>query len=415
VTGTAGLVIGLLIGLVVAGLLSWLWWRARFVAIQAERDAIQGVAITEITQASARAAADVAAQQFRLASEQTEHLASEDLERRQKALESSVGELVRPVREQLEQYRERVDGLQNASTRLHGELKNQLEQLAQSNLRLERETSNLVGALRRPEIRGGWGEQTLRRIVELAGMVEHCDFDEQVHLANSDGGRQRPDLVVHLPNQREVIVDAKVPLDAYLEALAEPDQSLRDAHMRRHAAQLRTHVDALAKREYQQSVAGSVDFVVAFIPSDPLLSAAYEFDPAIVERAIANHVIIATPTTLIALLRAVAYGWQQEAVARNAQEIADAGRELYKRLRTFTGHFDDLGKRLRGTVDAYNSFLSSLERRVMPQARRFEELGAVNAAEDHLAESAPIAELPQHPVLADLVPIEAVEADEHLA
>jgi DNA recombination protein RmuC len=384
-TGTVALIVGIAVGLVLGGLIVTLWWRVRFVELRSAQGATQRAAIGEITEAA------------------------EDLERRQLALTTTVSELVRPVREQLEQYRLNIESFQSANSRLHGELKNQLEQLASSNAGLQRETGNLVSALRRPEVRGSWGEQQLRRIVELAGMVEHCDFDEQVQMTGPTGDRLRPDVVVHLPNAREVIVDAKVPLDAYIDGLAAEDNAARDASMQRHATQLNNHVEGLAKKAYQQGYAGSVDFVVAFVPGDPLLAAAYEHDPGIFERAIANHVIIATPTTLIALLKAVAYGWQQEAVARNAQEIADAGRELYGRLRTLSTHIVDLGGRLRSTVEAYNRFLGSLERRVLPQARRFEELHAVAQAEQHLAEPTVLTELPQQPVVPELAT--AVDGD----
>lgn len=384
-TGTS-LIVGVAIGIAIGVALSWLWWRARSLQLQAERDAARGTAIAEITQAAARVAAEQAAQQLQQVEARAGRSATEDLERRQGALEAAVSELVRPVREQLAQYQARVETLQTTSARLHGELTGHLEQLAVANAGLQRETGNLVSALRRPEVRGSWGEQQLRRIVELAGMLEHCDFDEQVHVAGSSGERQRPDLIVHLPNAREVIVDAKVPLDAYLDALGAQDESERERHLRRHAAQLDSHVASLAGRAYPQGHRGSVDFVVAYVPRDPMLAAAYEHDPEIFDRAIASHVIIATPTTLIALLRAVAYGWQQEAMTRNAQEIARTGRELYERFGTLAGHLGRLGGRIRSTVETYNELVGSFERRVLPSARRFADLGVVAPTEPRPSE-----------------------------
>jgi DNA recombination protein RmuC len=397
------------IGGAIGATCGWLWWRSQNVALRAERDASQGTSLREISEASAKAAAEWAAAQLREHEGRREQQAAAELEQRRLVLESAVGDLVRPVAEQLAEYRQQVEGLQRSSAHLHGELKGQLEQLARSNAGLQQETQNLVTALRRPEVRGGWGEQQLRRIVELAGMIEHCDFDEQVHAVDDAGGRHRADLVVHLPNGREVIVDAKVPLDAFLDGLGAKDNAARDDAMKRHARQLRNHVETLAKRAYPREYGGSVDFVVAFVPGDPLLAAAFEYDPSIFERAASEHVIIATPTTLIALLRTVAYGWQQEAVARNAQEIAEAGRELYARVRTLMNHAVDLGSRLRSTVEAYNKFVGSLERRLLPHARRFETLGAVGVADPHVPELATLTELPEPPVVIEL----AAAGDDH--
>ena len=395
----AGALLGLALGVVV----SWLWWRARILQVRAERDATRERAVAEITQAAARVAAERAAEELERIEARAGRDAQDDLERHRGVLEATVADLVRPVTEQLASYRERVELLQTTSTRLHGELRGQLEHLAVASAGLQRETGNLVRALSRPEVRGGWGEQQLRRIVELAGMVEHCDFDEQVHMVSPAGERQRPDLVVHLPNAREVIVDAKVPLDAYLDALDARDEHERAGHLRRHAAQLDAHVMALARRAYQEAHKGSVDFVVAYIPRDPMLAAAYEHDPDLFDRAIANHVIIATPTTLIALLRAVAYGWQQEAMAKNAQEIAAAGRALYDRLRTLSGHLARLGGRIRAGAEAYNELVGSLERRVLPAARRFEDLSVVAPSEARLEDPLVVTEMPRSLVAPELV------------
>jgi DNA recombination protein RmuC len=396
----ASLLIGLLVGLALGALVGWLWWRGRVLQLRAERDAVTQSAIAEITQASVTAAAE----QFRQLEEATAKNATGDLERRQEALQRSVSELVKPVSEQLDRYRQVVEQLQTRSSQMHGELKGELQRLAAANAGLQKETANLVGALRRPEVRGTWGEQQLRRVVELAGMVEHCDFDEQVHGDGAAGRAQRPDMVVHLPNERRVVVDAKVPLDAFLEGLAAEDPGERERCMKRHAQQLRTHVEGLARRSYAQGVEGSVDFVVAFVPNDALLAAAYEQDAAIVERAVADQVLIATPITLIALLRAVAYGWQQEAAARDAQAIVAAGRTLYERLAVLSSHIGDLGGRLRAAVESYNKFVGSLEQRVLPQARRFETLHAPGTASSGLDDPVPVTEMPRPLTAPELTP-----------
>jgi DNA recombination protein RmuC len=387
----ASLLVGLAVGLALGALLGWLWWRTRELQLRAERDVVTQGAIAEITQASVKAATE----QFRQLDGATAKHATEELERRQEALQRSVSDLVKPVSDQLDRYRQVVERLQDRSTQMHGELKGELQRLAAASSGLQRETANLVGALRRPEVRGSWGEQQLRRIVELAGMVEHCDFDEQVHGSGGAGRAQRPDMVVHLPNERHVVVDAKVPLDAFLEGISADDPGERERCMRRHAQQLRSHVQDLARRSYAQGVEGSVDFVVAFVPNDALLAAAYEQDAAIVERAVADQVLIATPITLIALLRAVAYGWQQEAAARDAQAIVAAGRTLYERLSVLSSHIGDLGGRLRAAVESYNKFVGSLEQRVLPQARRFETLRAPGSASSELADLAPVTEMPR--------------------
>jgi DNA recombination protein RmuC len=267
-------------------------------------------------------------------------------------------------------------------------LTEQVKQLSLSQDRLQAETRNLVTALRSPATRGRWGELQLRRVVEMAGMLEHCDFDEQVHVAGTEG-RMRPDMVVHLPGANEVVVDAKVPLQAFLDANDAPDEETRWACLQTHARQLRTHVDGLSKKSYWEQFERSPEFVVAFIPGDPLLAAALEFDGSLLEHAVANRVLLATPTTLIALLRTVAYGWQNEALADNAREVQQLGRELYKRLTTFGEHLARTGRSLNGAVDAYNKAVGSLERAVLPQARRFQDLG-VGGADRELPELDPL-------------------------
>jgi DNA recombination protein RmuC len=231
-----------------------------------------------------------------------------------------------------------------------------------------------VTALRRPEVRGRWGEITLRRLVELAGMAEHCDFTEQQHIAGQEGVL-RPDLVVHMPDGRDLVIDVKTPLDAYLEALEAPTDEGRRLSLKRHAQQLEAHVRQLASKAYWAQFQTSPEFAVLFLPGDQFLSAALAERPEIMDNALKQAVIIATPSTLIALLKSVAYGWRQSAVAHNAAIIRDIGQELYRRLGNFTGHLSKLGQRLDTAIEAYNLAVGSLERQVLPQARRFTELG----------------------------------------
>jgi len=302
-----------------------------------------------------------------------------DLEQRKQAIE----QLLVPLRDQLGKYEQGLRLLESERQSAYTGLHEQVRQLTESQDKLQAETRNLVTALRAPATRGRWGEMQLRRVVEMAGMVEHCDFDEQVSV-DGDEGRLRPDLVVRLPGGKHVVVDAKVPLQAFLDANDATDETSGKAHLVNHARQLRAHVDSLSKKAYWQQFDDSPDFVVAFVPGDPLLAAALESDASLLEHAVANHVLLATPTTLIALLRSVAYGWQQEALAENAREVQRMGRDLYKRIATFGEHLARTGKGLNSAVDAYNKAVGSLERQVLPQARRFQELGLVGGADKEI-------------------------------
>ena len=250
---------------------------------------------------------------------------------------------------------------------------------------LRAQTARLVDALKRPGVRGRWGELQLKRVVELAGMVEHCDFDEQQTVTAVDSDRRmRPDVVVHLPGGKHVVIDAKAPLDAYLKALEAPDEASRQALLVDHARQVRVHLVQLAAKGYATHVHPSPDFVVMFLPGEMFFSAALEQDPSLIEFGIGldTRVIPASPTTLIALLRAVAYGWQQEAMEENARKISELGRSLYESVRVLGSHFDSLGSRLKSTLDAYNQAVGSLEGNVLGKARKLKEYQAVNGAED---------------------------------
>ncbi|MDF1605370.1 DNA recombination protein RmuC [Nocardioides sp. YIM 152315] len=268
------------------------------------------------------------------------------------------------VMQGLDRLSDQMHHLDRSRASWQGQFVAQVEQL-------QRETRSLSTALRKPQVRGRWGELHLRRAVELAGLVDRCDFAEQVRL---DDGARRPDLVVRLVGGRSVVVDAKVPLDAYLDATSTDDAEDHRRHLARHAAQLRTHVDALGGKRYWRSLAESPEFVVLFVPAESFLAAALDADPALIEYAAARQVVLATPTTLIALLRTVAHGWSHEALADQAREIHGLGRELHERLASMNGHLDQLGRSLNAAVGHYNQTVGSLESRVLVSARRFGDL-----------------------------------------
>jgi len=329
---------------------------------------------------------------------EAQETAKGDLAQRQQA----ISQLLQPLQETLGKYETGLRQLELDRQGAYVGLTEQVKQLSASQGELQKETRNLVTALRAPQTRGRWGEVQLRRVVEVAGMLEHCDFEEQVS-TDSDQGRLRPDLVVHLPGGAHVVVDAKVPLDAFLRAAEADDDADRKVHLVAHARQLRTHVDQLAKKEYWSQFDPSPDFVVAFVPGDPLLSAAFEHDPGLVEHAMASRVLLATPTTLIALLRTVAYGWQQEKLAENAREVQRSGAELYERLQVLGGHLGRLHRNLAGSVEAFNSVVGSLESRVLVTARRFPDLGVVASGTKDLPEVGPVLATPRYPQAAELL------------
>jgi len=294
-----------------------------------------------------------------------------------KEREVAISQLIEPLRVALERTEAQVQGLERERRDAFASLRVQIETLAGGHAQLQRETRALVTALRRPEVRGRWGEITLRRVVELAGLSAHCDFTEQQHIAGEDGVL-RPDLVVHMPDGRDLVIDVKTPLDAYLEALEAPSEEGRQVQLKRHAQQLEAHVRQLASKAYWAQFQTSPEFAVLFLPGDQFLSAALAERPELMDNALKMAVIIATPSTLIALLKSVAYGWRQAAVAQNAAIIRDLGQELYSRLGTFTGHLGKVGQRLGGAIEAYNAAVGSLERQVLPQARRFTDLGVTS-------------------------------------
>jgi DNA recombination protein RmuC len=293
--------------------------------------------------------------------------------------EDQLSQLVSPLQAALEAARTQARQLEVERRDSEVALRSQIELLARGQAGLERETRNLVTALRRPEVRGRWGELTLRRVVELAGLVEHCDFSEQVQ-TGAGLNASRPDLIVHLPDARELVIDAKTPLDAYLAALEAQDEGTRRQHLQRHAQQLAARVRELAAKAYWTQFPKAPEFVILFIPGDQFLAAALTVQPQLIEAALADSVVLATPSTLVAVLKCVAYCWRQNQVTLNARQVQELGGELHARLASFLAHLAKIGQRLGGAVEAYNAATGSLQRQVLPQARRLRELGATAEA-----------------------------------
>jgi DNA recombination protein RmuC len=338
--------------------------------------------------------------------------ATGDIDARKKAIE----DLLAPMARTLEEVDREIKDAERRRVENGAQLMQRIASLDTAGQSLRDETRRLTDALKRPGVRGRWGELQLKRVVELAGMIEYCDFTEQRTFQTDDDGRIRPDVIVRLPGGKQIVIDAKAPLDAYLRALEAPDEESRQKLLGLHAQQVRGHIAQLSAKSYFDRVASTPEFVVMFLPGEMFFSAALEQDPMLIECGVEKRVIPASPTTLIALLRAVAYGWQQEAMEENARKISDLGKNLYEAVRTLGARFDTLGTRLKSSLEAYNDAVGSLEGNVLVKARKFKELQAANGGEE-IKPLEPIDRVPrmlQAPELVDGLPFHDGEEEEEV-
>jgi DNA recombination protein RmuC len=392
-----------LIGLVIGAVLQHLLGRVTRIRLEAEIALRDAQLKTEEIRAAERNAALEAARQNLTAvfsdlarssleqnSENFLRLAGQRLDLQQERAKAELGErqnaveaLVKPIRDALERTHAQIDEIEKSRREAYGSLTAQLSAVHSGQESLRSETSKLVSSLRQPNVRGQWGELTLRRLAELAGMVDRCDFAEQVHVKTTGSDpNARPDMIIHLPEKGQLVVDVKTPLDSYLKAVEASDDEVRKKHLEGHARSMSEHVRKLASKAYFDQFERSPEFVILFVPGDQFLSAALDVKPMLLDDALRNKVLLVTPTSLVALLKVVAYGWMQFKLAENAEEIRDLAIEMHKRLGTFTGHLSNVGRKLDDSVKSYNSAIASLESRVLPHMRKISELGADSGKED---------------------------------
>jgi DNA recombination protein RmuC len=406
--------LALLVGLVLGALAALVWRARREQALRVETELLRARLKTEESLGAERELAaartqeqlhgifgELARDSLRSNSEVFLQLARERLARQQldasqvlKERETAIESLVKPIREALEKTEAQIQAIERERIDSFATIKTQMDVLALGQNVLSRETRNLVTALRRPGVRGQWGEITLRRVVELSGMTLHVDFTEQQHV-NTESGAIRPDMVVHMPEQRDIVIDVKTPLDAYLAAVEAQSDEDRNTQLRRHAQIVAARVRELSSKQYWSQFERSPDFVVLFLPGDQFLSAALQENPGLIDDSMRQNIMLATPTSLIALLKVISYGWKQTLLAENAMEVRQLGEELYKRLAVFGEHLAKLGKSLGSSVDSFNRAVGSLEQQVLPAARRFPELGLRTTREIDAIE--PIASLTRTP------------------
>lgn len=381
---TGWLLVAMVAGIAVGAALVWLLLQR-----QQRAQAVDGDALRDTFRALAAETLNSNNEQFlRLAEENLkkfQHQARSELEQKEKSIET----LVKPIGDALKRTSEQIEALEKERRQTQGSISQYLQNMQETQLSLQTETRNLVNALRKPEVRGRYGEMSLRRLAELAGMIEHCDFTEQETTA--DG--MRPDMIVKMPDDRQIVIDAKTPINAYLDAIEATDDAARDAHLVRHVRHIRDQVQKLSAKAYWSQFDQSPDFVVMFLPGEQFLEPALKLAPDLHEEALRQKVVLATPTSLVALLKVVAYGWRQQRLAENAEEICRHGEELHRRLATFAEHLDKLGRSLGSSVETYNKAVGSFERQVIPGARRFPEMG-VRSGKD-IPQLDPIEKLPR--------------------
>lgn len=381
------------IGILCAGLfLGWVVARTQFKMklIQAEfekRSALEKCLLIEELQANFK-------EQFKgVSSEVLKHNNETFMQYAEQTFDKKnqlLGQLVKPMKESLEKFDTKIQEIEKARTGAYATLKEQVGSLIDTQKELRKETANLAKALHAPTVRGRWGEIQLKRVVEMAGMVDHCDFFEQASVSNEER-RYRPDLLVKLPSNKNIVVDAKAPLHAYLQAIEAKNENARLEKLQEHALAIRSHMSLLSKKSYWEQFQPTPEFVILFLPGETFFSAALEQDPGLIEAGVDQKVILATPTTLIALLRSVAYGWRQESLSKNAEQISSLGKELYKRISDMSGHWEKVGKALAGAVHSYNRAIGSLESRVLVSARKFVEL----SGEKEIESLEPVEQIPR--------------------